>query len=134
MCNEIKLSGKELDTYLACRYKIEKRQKITTTDLADFGLREREMLTELMVAWSEQGLPDDFEGDNVRAMLNRNSGFVFLTNDDYQVAMINDDNLESFYTCGNCGNEGFAEDCQLNDDGCNVCREIEATEKENECL
>jgi hypothetical protein len=43
-------------------------------------------------------------------MFNKDSGFVFLTNEDYQVAMINEDNnLVMFYSCPICGHEGFLE-------------------------
>lgn len=95
---------------------------ITTTDLADFGSRERCMLVELLSAWHKQGLPDDFYDDEIRPMMNRNSGNVFLTNSDFQVAMMNGNKLEMWYHCCNCGHEGFEEDCQLNEDGCNECK------------
>jgi hypothetical protein len=98
-------------------------QDITTTDLADFGSRERHMLVELLTAWDDQGLPDDFDDSEVRPMMNRNSGNVFLTNSEFQVAMMNGEKLETWYNCPNCGCEGFAEDCKLNDEGCNQCCE-----------
>ena len=98
-----------------------KTQEITTTDLADFGPRERGMLVDLLDAWEKQGLPDDFHEEEVRAMMNRNSGNVFLTNSEYQTAMMNGDKLEIWHNCFNCGHEGFHEDCQLNDEGCNEC-------------
>jgi len=102
-----------------------KRQEITTTDLADFGSRERWLLVELLTAWDQQSLPEDFCDDEVRPMMNRNSGNVFLTNSEYQVAMMNGDKLEIWHSCGNCGHEGFAEDCILNDDRCNECKEVD---------
>ena len=98
-------------------------QDITTTDLADFGSSERRVLVELLVAWREQGLPEGFWEDEIRPMMNRNSGNVFLTNSDYQVAMMNGSKLEIWHNCGNCGHEGFQEDCQLNEEGCNECIE-----------
>ena len=85
-------------------------KKITTTNLAEFGHREREMATDLLNAWREQGLPEDFYDEDVRIMMNFNSGNVFLTNGDYQVAMLNGDKLESFYSLPYSGNEGFLED------------------------
>ncbi len=97
------------------------QQDIITTDLADFGSRERHMLCDLLNAWNTQGLPDDFDDNEVRAMMNRNSGSVFLTNSEYQVAMLNGDKLESWYNCPNCGHEGFTEDCKLNEEGCDEC-------------
>jgi len=100
-------------------------QEITTTDLADFGLREREELVHLLNAWNHQGLPKDFYDVEVRAMMNLNSGYVFLTNSEYEVAMMNGAKLEMWHHCSNCGHEGFQEDCQLNDDGCNECNEVE---------
>ena len=102
-----------------------KTQEITTTDLADFGFHDRENLIELLAGWNQQGLPTGFYDDEVRPMMNRNSGNVFLTNSDYQVAMMKDSKLEMWHTCHNCGHEGFQEDCQLNDDGCNECNEVE---------
>ena len=85
---------------------------MTTTDLKDFGYREREMAKNLLDMWNKQNLPRDFFDDEVEIMMNMNSGNVFLTNSDYQVAMINDDNneLESFYTSPYEGREGFFDD------------------------
>ena len=38
------------------------------------------------------------------------SGCVFLVDEDYNVAMMNGDDLEDFITCPNCGEEGLATD------------------------
>ena len=94
---------------------------ITTTDLSEFGYRELRELSKLINAMILNGLPNDFADDKVIAMMNKNSGIVFLTNDDYQVCLLEGDELVSFYTCPNCGHEGTKEDCQLNDEGCNEC-------------
>ena len=93
-----------------------KTDSITTTDLADFGWRERRMAATLLTAMCDQGLPEDFDDDGVHLMMNRNSGNVFLTNADCQVAMMNGDKLESFYSCPQCGHEGFKEDMPHNED------------------
>jgi len=79
----------------------------TTTDLAKFGMREINELKDILTAWVDKGLPHDFNGDGVHPMFNLNSGNVFLTNEDYQVAMMTDGELESFYSCPECGFEGF---------------------------
>lgn len=89
---------------------MSKNYEVTTTDLSDFGYRELAMLEELLKAMREQGLPDDFYDDEVVPMFNRNSGNVFLTNSDYQVAMLNGDNLESWYFLSYHGNEGFLDE------------------------
>lgn len=82
----------------------------TTTNLADFGMREIAELRDILTAWLDYGLPDDFYEDGVTPMLNRNSGNVFLTNSDYQVAMLADGRLESWYFTPYAGHEGFLED------------------------
>ena len=82
----------------------------TTTDLSNFGYRELTMLEEILRAMREQGLPRDFNDDEVQPMMNLNSGKVFLTNSDYQVAMMNGRELESWYFLSYHGNEGFLDD------------------------
>ena len=89
-----------------------KTYEITTTDLSEFGWRERKMAAEILTASCEQGLPEDFEDDAITIMMNRNSGNVFLTNSEFQVAMMNGEKLESFYSCPQCGHEGFKEDME----------------------
>ena len=95
--------------------------EITTTDLAKFGYREIKMASALLNAWVNKGLPEDFDNDAVTIMMNTHSGNVFLTNSDFQVAMINGDKLESFYSCPICGHEGFKED--MEHDGDDDCQE-----------
>ena len=82
-----------------------------TQDFAKFGSMQRKEAEELLHAWNENGLPDDFDGNDVTIAFNTHSGNVFLTNSDYQVAMMTDEGkLESWYSCPICGHEGFKED------------------------
>ena len=81
-----------------------------TENLADFGMREIRLLRDILDAWLNNGLPDDFYDEGVKPALNRNSGYVFLTNEDYQVCMEVDGKLESFYFTPYEGYEGFYED------------------------
>lgn len=81
-----------------------------TTNLSDFGYRELMILEEVLRAMREQGLPNDFYNDDVHPMMNQSSGNVFLTNSEYQVAMLNGNKLESFYFLSYHGNEGFLDD------------------------
>ncbi len=100
----------------------------TTKDLAKFNNSDLKQVEFLLKAMRETGLPAGFLNDEVQPMKNNESGWIFLTNSEYQVALINEhnktDRLEIWHNCGNCGHEGFAEDCQLNDDGCNECNEV----------
>jgi hypothetical protein len=77
-----------------------------TENLADFGSRERAMAGELLSA----DLPRNFNGSGVRVAFNMNSGYVFLVNDDYQVAMMNGYHMAIFHTTPYHGHEGFLED------------------------
>ena len=81
-----------------------------TTDLADFGAEQIRQASKLLNAWVEHGLPDDFYEDEVTVMHNPNSGHVFLTNGDFQVAVIEHGKLTSFYTSPYDGHEGTLTD------------------------
>lgn len=96
-------------------------RSITTTDLSEFGYREIEMARDLLDAWVENGLPDEFDYDEVKIMFNKNSGYVFLTNSQFQVCMLKDGRLDMWYTCPECGKEGFDED--LEEYGNECCKE-----------
>ena len=77
--------------------------KSYTEDLADFGYREQRAAQDLFEAWKSNGLPVDFYNSGVKIGFNMNSGYVFLTNSDYQVAMCTTNEhgkleLYSFYT------------------------------------
>lgn len=81
-----------------------------TENLTDFGFREIKELRDILDAWVKHGLPSDFERNGVRPAMNRNSGYVFLVNGDYQCAMLNGGTLESFYSSPYDGREGFFND------------------------
>ena len=92
--------------------KGELMQNVYTENLNDIITfdRERALAIELLQAWGKQGLPSDFYEDGVKVAMNRNSGNVFLVNEEYQCAMMNDDKLESFYSSPYHGHEGFIEE------------------------
>lgn len=80
-----------------------------TQNLADFGQVERE---EAGLLLSTLGTSRDhtkhFGDRGVSVEFNPMSGYVFLVDEDYNVAIMNDDILEDFHTCPNCGGEGVA--------------------------
>lgn len=84
--------------------------EITTTNLSRFGYREIAMAARLLNEWTSNGLPKTFHNDEVAIMMNYNSGDVFLINSEYQVAMMNGEVLEEFYTDPETGEEGFLKD------------------------
>lgn len=83
---------------------------LITTDLADFALRERALVIALLQAWQEHGLPGGFDDDGVKLCLNTSSGYVFLTNSNFDVAMLNGESLEVFHSTPYDGHEGFLSD------------------------
>ncbi len=97
----------------------------TTTDLADFDESDMKTLCDLLIAQTKQGYPKDFNRSGIHVMKNIHSYNIFFTNDEFECAMLNGKKLEMWHHCGNCGHEGFHEDCQLSDEGCNQCIEDE---------
>lgn len=83
-------------------------ETIVTLDLGKFGARERAMAVKIFTLWERQGLPEDFYEDGITLCFNQDSGYVFLSNEDFQVCMPSNGRLESFYSCPECGHEGFA--------------------------
>lgn len=88
-------------------------------DFSEFGYREIEMAAELM----NEYLKSDIKPlAGLKVCFNANSGYVFLSDEDYNTFMMNGENFEQFFNCPNCGFEGFKEefkdqidckDCQL---------------------
>jgi len=60
---------------------------IITADFSKFGYRELKLASELLQAYLEQGA--DFLTEGITLNFNINSGFVFLSDEDYNVAMLN---------------------------------------------
>ena len=84
------------------------KDEIYTEDLVDFGSRERSIASNLLAL----PLPSGFCDDSVRLAMNKNSGFVFLVNSDYQCAMLNSvtGKLELWHSTPYNGYEGFLTD------------------------
>ena len=83
-------------------------REITTKDLADFGFRELKMAAELLTAYCE--MPPEFLEDGVHLMMNRHSGNVFLTDEEFNVAMMNEGKLDAFLFTPYHGHEGFIDE------------------------
>lgn len=85
---------------------------VYTENMADImacSVERKEVLV-IMQAWDKNGLPDNFYLENVRFGYNRNSGCVFLTNDDCQLCMMNGDKLDVYYNSPYDGHEGFLDE------------------------
>lgn len=80
----------------------------TTTDLKDFGFRELGLAAELLRAYCDR--PPHWLGDGVQLMMNTYSGSVFLTDEDFNVAMMNGDELDAWLFTPYHGHEGFIDE------------------------
>jgi hypothetical protein len=102
-----------------------------TRDLMQFGYRELKMAADLLTAFKdrEKDLTERL-GSNVAIEFNPMSGNVFLIDEDFNVAMMNGDYLEDFYSCPECGNEGFKD--ELKEHGMRCCLEYVGEDSENE--
>jgi hypothetical protein len=81
-----------------------------TRDLVSFGYRELSLAGELLSALKKDKDKTRFLSNGVAIEFNPNSGNVFLVDEDCNVAMMNGENLEDFFSCPICGHEGFLED------------------------
>lgn len=82
---------------------------VVTSDLTEFGYRELDMAGDLLKAYAKNGC--DFLNGKVNVFMNKNSGEVFLSDEDMNVGMVTDEGkLEQWFMCNNCNNEGFNED------------------------
>ena len=85
-----------------------------TQDLSKFGYIELDEAGTLLKAYADN--PNVLDGSMINVEFNPNSGNVFLVDEDYNVAMMNGDNLELWYSCPICGHEGFLEDMEHGED------------------
>ena len=64
------------------------------------------------------------EDSGTKVSMNKESGYVFLTNEDFQVGMTNNKGqLAMFLTCGECGNEDLEDSFEAYD-SCEGCAEL----------
>lgn len=89
-------------------------RNLVTADLNEFGYMELIEASKLLKSFAESDIRIDSDGLTLN--FNKNSGFVFLSDENYDVWMMNGDKLEQWYSCPICGHEGFKEDMTHNED------------------
>lgn len=100
---------------------------IVTADFSNFGYREIDEAIKLLTYYKEDkqtSAVTAYMGDGVKVAFNTHSGFVFLTDEDYNSFLINSelDLLDIWVSCPNCGGEGFPEEVIANKQ-CDECVE-----------
>ena len=79
--------------------------EIVTSDWSKFGYREIEEAKELL-----SHIKEIESYGKVEVFFNTHSGCVFLSDEEYEVWMMNGDKIEKWFSCPYCGYEGFLED------------------------
>lgn len=87
-----------------------------TRDFLKFGYRELDIAGDLLKALKTKHDKTRFLSHGVAVEFNPNSGNVFLVDEDFNVAMMNGDDLEDFFSCPICGHEGFLDDMKHGED------------------
>ena len=86
---------------------------MVTSDLNKFGRAEKRMMVDLFVLYRDNKISklanDYFDFGTMKPAFNMNSGYVFLTDDDYNVVMENNGELDLFITTPYDGVEGLIE-------------------------
>ena len=106
-----------------------------TTDISKMNLSE---VTEMLTAFQQENTTRAFKAmwydEDTIPTLNQESGYCFLTNSDYQVAMMNEGKLSMFINCSECGREEYEQDWDLESGltTCKGCKEVVKMLKEGE--
>lgn len=90
-----------------------------TRDLMDFGRRELQLAGNLLRLFRTDKDHTLRLGDIITPELNPDTGYVFLIDSDFNVAMLNGDHLEDWLLCPTCATEGFISD--LSKDSASPC-------------
>lgn len=99
-----------------------------TDDWSKFGYREIEMAKELLSHIKEI----DSYG-KVTVYFNTESGYVFLSDEEWRTWMMNGEKIEEWFSCPYCGHEGFKDEVEHEpqDEECTrYLREIGVLEEE----
>lgn len=84
---------------------------IVTSDLSQFGYRELELAQRTLKAYVDSNMGANLKiGEGLKICFNRNSGFVFLSDEDLRTFVLNGkEELTEWFNCPICGTEGYKE-------------------------
>ncbi len=79
---------------------------LITIDISKFGSRELAIAADLLEIFAQGGVT--FIGENTTLNFNTQSGYVFLSDEDFNVGILDPEgcHVVQFYTCVECGYEG----------------------------
>jgi hypothetical protein len=91
---------------------------IVTSDLSEFGYRELKIAGQILSTFKTDKDKTRFIDEGLTVFFNKKSGYVFLSDENYNVAMMNGDILEDFIHCPDCGNEALLSEFSTESDCC----------------
>jgi|TARA_R100000501_G_C2597984_1_gene95927 hypothetical protein len=80
-----------------------------TTDISRMCFREQQEASKLLLNYRH--IYDQTDG-KVTLQMNENSGYVFLSDEEHNVWMMNGNRIEKWYSCPGCRHEGFKEEME----------------------
>jgi uncharacterized protein YbaR (Trm112 family) len=87
---------------------------IVTHDFSKFGKVEIEEACQLLQAYLNKNRTKYLASQNITIEFNTQSGYVFLSDNDCNTAMLNEKHeLVDFLVCPECGQEGLIDDLSL---------------------
>lgn len=93
----------------------EKMKNYYELDFTNFGYREKKLAFDVLEAYFKN--PYAVEGDDLKIGFNTQSGYVFATDEEYNVYMINRKNeLELYLTCDDCNAEDYLSELLKSDE------------------
>jgi hypothetical protein len=93
-------------------------ENIVTSDLSEFGYRELKIAGQLLSTLKTDKDKTRFIDEGLTVFFNKKSGYVFLSDENFNVAMMNGDILEDFINCPDCGNAALASEFSTESDCC----------------
>jgi hypothetical protein len=90
---------------------------MTSTNFEDFGFAEIKEVSKMLALYVRGEYHNPFwTNSQVRPMMNKKSGNVFLIDSDYNVLMMNGERLEGHYILPHSGEEGFLDDFDMDEE------------------
>jgi hypothetical protein len=103
---------------------------LITQDLSRFGYQPLTVAAKLLKAYAQARWASNADqlGEEVALVFNTHSGLVFLSDGEFNAAVLNDTGvLENWLACSICGAEGLRSEVNFFDDvTCQTCAEQEA--------
>lgn len=103
-----------------------------TRNLMDFGIRELRLTARLLSLFKTDNDKTALLGDTISPEFNPESGYVFLIDADFNVAMLNGEELQDWHRCPECGVEGFLDDVERSPSPC--CKQYTKQFQSKKCF